>query len=369
MMPGGRRRIRAWVVAVAAAPVGLIAVVVFIVLAGGGGCLSSPGSLSEGAQAEIPPDITAIYLAMAGRWNIDVAFLASIGAQETDHGRSPATNAVNGAGCEGLMQLGVGGRCGDFWGRNACDGNGDGAARITDPWDNVCAAAHGLRAEKGAPPGGGSAADYERSACNYYGDRTATCAYGDEVMARAVRYGFVGGTATDATRFAGLAEQSATGCSAGTATSGAGRALVIDPGANRAGVPLTLQFTTFAARIAALLPRPLVLTTGTNHSELTSTGNISDHWTGNAGDFASSRNGFPDTGGGYGDQIAATALVVAGASQADAARMAAAGGAFTLTNAGLRVQVIWKSLIGGNHYNHVHVGIKPVGAAPTPAEG
>ena len=369
-MPRRRRRIRAWVVAVASAPLGLIAVVIFVVLAGNGGCLSSPGTLSEGAQAEIPPDITAIYVAMAGRWNIDVAFLASIGAQETDHGRSTVTNAVNGAGCQGLMQLGVGGRCGDFWGRNACDGNGDGAARITDPWDNICAAARGLRAEKGAPPGGGSAADYERAACRYYGDRTSACAYGDEVMARAVRYGFVGGTVTDAARFTGLAEQSPTGCVSNAASASTGRALVIDPGANRAGVPLTPQFTTFAARIAALLPRPLVLTTGTNHSELTSTGNVSDHWAGDAGDFASSRNGFPDTGGGYGDQIAAAALVVAGAAPAAAARMAAAGGAFTLTNAGERVQVIWKSLVGGNHYNHVHVGIRAVGAAPpTVADG
>ena len=348
----------------ASAPVALIAVVLFVVLAGGGGCFSSPGSLSDGAQAEIPPDVTQIYLTMAARWDIDVAFLASIGAQETDHGRSPLTDAVNSAGCQGFMQLGVGGRCGGFWGRNACDGNGDGAARITDPWDNICAAARGLRLEKRAPPGGGSAAGYQRAACRYYGDRTGACAYGVEVMARAVRYGFVGGAATDSAVFTDRARQGSNACSVAAGD----RALVVDRGANREGVALTPQFTAFAAQVAALLPRPLVLTTGTNHREFTSSGNVSDHWAGNGGDFAAARNGFPVTGGGYGDQIAAAALVAAGASPTDAAQMAAAGGAFTLTDATLRVQVIWKSLVGGNHFNHVHIGVAIAGGV-SPAAG
>jgi GH15 family glucan-1,4-alpha-glucosidase len=62
------------------------------------GASANPGTLSPEAKRAIPHDIAEIYVAMARRWNIDVAFLASIGAQETDHGRIPTTNEVNGSG-------------------------------------------------------------------------------------------------------------------------------------------------------------------------------------------------------------------------------------------------------------------------------
>jgi hypothetical protein len=117
-----------------------------VVLVGGDDCpppggTANPGALSPEAKKAIPPGVAEVYVAMAARWNLDVAFLASIGAQATDHGRHPATNQVTAAGCQGLMQLGTGAACGDYWGRNQCDGNRDGRMRITDAWDNVCAAA------------------------------------------------------------------------------------------------------------------------------------------------------------------------------------------------------------------------------------
>jgi hypothetical protein len=358
--------------AIASAPLALIAVVLTVVVVlGGGGCGSS-GDLSAAARSAIPADIAPIYVAMAARWDIDVAFLASIGAQESDHGRSPRTNLVNSSGCQGLMQVGVGGDCGDFWGRNQCDGDGDGVANITDPWDNICAAARGLRVEKGAPAAGGDVADYQRAACRYYGARSDICPYGLEVMARAAQYGFVGGRATDPQQLSTLVQTDSTSRCVAGAASVTGHALVIDPGANRAGAGLTPQFVALASRIAALLPQPLVLTTGTNHSRLTTTGAVSDHWSGNAGDFGSARNGFPATGGGYGDQIAAAALRVAGLSAQEAAQDATRGGAFTVATAQMRVQVIWKSLVGGNHYDHVHVGIemsREPGAVGEPTPG
>src|SRR4051794_24801182 len=130
------------------APLALI-VALAILLIGGDDCpdgVSAQGStLSPAADRAIPPDVAEIYVAMAARWNLDVAFLAAIGAQESDHGRNPTTNEVNGSGCQGLMQLGVGGACGDYWGRNKCDGNDDGRMSITDFWDNICAGARGLR--------------------------------------------------------------------------------------------------------------------------------------------------------------------------------------------------------------------------------
>src|SRR3954447_1544478 len=207
-----------------------------VVLIGGDECQdgasANPGTLSPEAERAIPHDIAEIYVAMARRWNIDVAFLASIGAQETDHGRSPNTNEVNASGCQGLMQLGVGGMCGNFWGRNKCDGNDDGRLLVTDFWDNVCAGARGLRRDKGAPPAGGSEAGYRQAACNYYGACADGAAnYADEVMARAKRYGFVGGSVTDDATLVASVGGAGAGC--GTALAAGAGEVVVDPGASR----------------------------------------------------------------------------------------------------------------------------------------
>jgi 3D (Asp-Asp-Asp) domain-containing protein len=128
-------------------------------------------------------------------------------------------------------------------------------------------------------------------------------------------------------------------------------------GANRAGVGLTPAMRQFLNRMTGYLPRKLVVCTGTNHSQLTSTGNVSDHWTGHGVDLCSSANGFPVTGGGYGDRIAAAAFRAAGYSPTAASAAGVAGGAVTTYTARLRVQIIWKSQVGGNHDDHIHVGI------------
>jgi acetyl esterase len=38
------------------------------------------------------------------------------------------------------------------------------------------------------------------------------------------------------------------------------------------------------------------------------------------------------------------------------------GGLFTIQRGGLRIQIIWKTVQGGNHFDHVHVGIRNVDA-------
>ena len=131
------------------------------------------------------------------------------------------------------------------------------------------------------------------------------------------------------------------------------------PGANRAGADLTPAMRRFLNRTTSYLPRKLVVCTGTNHSQLTSTGNVSDHWSGNGVDLCSSQNGFPVTGGGYGDRIAAAAFRAAGHSPSAASAAGSAGGARTVYTADLRVQIIWKDGTGGDHWNHIHVGIAP----------
>ncbi len=52
----------------------------------------------------------------------------------------------------------------------------------------------------GAPPIGGTYAEYRQAACSYYGAcADCTVAYAEEVMARAVQYGFTGTGAPAAT--------------------------------------------------------------------------------------------------------------------------------------------------------------------------
>ena len=322
------------------------------------GAAAPPGTLSREAKQAIPPDIAEIYVAMATRWNIDVAFLASIGAQETDHGRIPTTNEVNASGCQGLMQLGVGGACGDYWTRNKCDGNDDGRQIVTDFWDNVGAAARGLRRDKGAPPAGGPEAAYHQAACNYYGACADGAAnYADEVMARAELYGFVGGSATDPAGLPVADHAGASGCGDVAIAAGDGE-FIVDPGANRPGADLAPELVEFGRRMAVFLPRPPIVTTGSNHSPTTTSGRPSDHWTGDAADFGSVRNGFPASGGGYGDKIALAAFLAAGEPISTARANARRGGLFTIQRGGLRIQIIWKTLQGGNHYDHVHVGVR-----------
>ena len=152
--------------------------------------LGLPG-LTAAAAREIPADYLASTPQFGLKMDIDWRFLAAIGAQESNHGRNPAADRVNPEGCVGPMQLGVGGRCGDFVGTWGVDANGDGRVNPLDPADAIATAARGLRAGKGAPARGGSAEAYRQAACGYYG----ACAdprvdYADEVMARAASYGF-----------------------------------------------------------------------------------------------------------------------------------------------------------------------------------
>lgn len=123
-------------------------------------------------------------------------------------------------------------------------------------------------------------------------------------------------------------------------------------GANRAGVgvqPIVKQFLSAAAGIAKT---PITVTTGTNHNRMTVNGNVSDHWDGHASDIA------VPVDSAKGDRIAAAALMEAGVPRSKAMAMARRGGLYTLNHNGRRIQVIWKTNEGGNHHNHVHVGIR-----------
>lgn len=130
----------------------------------------------------------------------------------------------------------------------------------------------------------------------------------------------------------------------------------VEAGANRAGAGLTADMKAFLNAMTAS-GRSVKVTTGTNHNRMTTTGNVSDHFSGNGVDIGSSANGFPSTGGGTGDLIAAHAIKQAsGKSWKESLALARTGGAYKFNRNGKRTQIIWKSNVGGNHFNHVHVG-------------
>ncbi|HET7177367.1 MAG TPA: CHAP domain-containing protein, partial [Solirubrobacterales bacterium] len=128
-------------------------------------------------------------------------FLASIGTQEC--GTTGTCSGVNASGCAGPMQIAYvrqspcsPGSGPTLWERFAVDGNGDGTKDVNELADAIFTAARILRQDLGAPPIGGSYAAYRQAACRYYGAcADAVANYADEVMARAVRYGFRSGGA------------------------------------------------------------------------------------------------------------------------------------------------------------------------------
>jgi hypothetical protein len=190
----------AWFAPLLALGLVVLAMFGFFLAIGGGalGCLGGGSvgpSPSRAAVAEIPPARLVLYQRAGRRFGIDWTFLASIGAQECGHALCAGDN---GSGCAGPMQIAFrpGSPCSPGpgateWDRFKTDGDGDGRTDIDDPADAIFTAARILRFDKGAPPTGGSYAAYRQAACRYYGAcADAAANYADEVMARAVQYGF-----------------------------------------------------------------------------------------------------------------------------------------------------------------------------------
>jgi hypothetical protein len=171
------------------------------ILGGGLPCLGAASALAEPASRaavrDIAPARLKLYQAAGRRFDIDWTFLASIGTQECGSGNCVGDS---GAGCEGPMQIAAvrespcsPGSGPTLWERYGLDADGDGKADVNDPLDAIFAAAQIMRVVMHAPPAGGSYAGYHQAACNYYGAcGDAVADYADEVMARAVEYGFRG---------------------------------------------------------------------------------------------------------------------------------------------------------------------------------
>lgn len=188
--------------AVVAVVILTVAASVMAVLGGDLSCLGGAGTAlaqppTRAAALDIPPARLALFQAAGRRWDIDWTFVASIGEQECGLGNCPGDS---GSGCAGPMQIADvrGSACSPgsgptLWERFGYDADGDGEANVNDPGDAIPAAAHIMRVVMHAPPAGGSYAGYHQAACNYYGACGDSVAdYANEVMARAVEYGFHG---------------------------------------------------------------------------------------------------------------------------------------------------------------------------------
>lgn len=122
----------------------------------------------------------------------------------------------------------------------------------------------------------------------------------------------------------------------------------IDPGADRPGVPTRPEVISFLERVAGRAGRPIRLGTGSRHSRMTVNGNVSDHWTGHAGDV-------PATGRRL-IELGQAALIEAGMPVRKARKQT--GGLFNVRKGKRRYQIIFNTQEGGDHTTHLHVGVE-----------
>lgn len=231
---------------------------------------------------------------------------------------------------QGLLVVNVGpyGRVPDGQGYGL-DGDGDGLADINNPKDSIPATARMLCAN-----GGGNPATLPMAIFAYNHSWT----YVQDVLSLA---------------------KSLEASSAGNGV------VMVLPGANRPGVPIQPETLDFLQRVAGIYGKPLNCSVGSRHDQYSTDGLQSDHWTGNACDFFMSDNG-GTTDGTVGDEIATACLLAAGYSSDQASQSAFLGGLYTIDGVHspfgtLRVQCIWKTFQGGNHHDHVHIGVKLTG--------
>lgn len=113
---------------------------------------------------------------------------------------------------------------------------------------------------------------------------------------------------------------------------------------DRPGVHTRKPILDFVSHVASVYGKPIRLGTGTAHNRLTVNGNVSAHWEGNALDLPSA--------GKQNLALGRAALVAAGMPPKQAAK--AKGGIYNIGG----YQIIFQTDQGGNHFNHVHVGLR-----------
>jgi len=129
----------------------------------------------------------------------------------------------------------------------------------------------------------------------------------------------------------------------------------VRPGADRSGYATHQPVLQFVAQIGQVHGAPLTVTTGTDHNQyVAGEGNTqSAHWTGWAVDLALNNNP-PGVVSPEVTRLGQDALIAAGMPEAQARQVTHwDGGNYNGYN------ILFNTTVGGNHYNHVHVGLRP----------
>lgn len=299
----------------------------------------NPTALAEDA---IPANLMPIYRAAEEQYGVPWNVLAAINKVETDFGHNLN---VSSAGAVGWMQF-----MPATWAAYGVDANGDGHKDPYDPEDAIFAAANYLKAS-GAP-------QKMREAIWAYNHADW---YVNDVLEWAGKF----------SRNAVLGDAVPSGGSCAVAEAGVPGKVEIAPGANNPGEPIKPFAMEFFERVAGIYGKPIIITTGTAHSYTTANGNVSEHVLGQAADFGSVPNKFSSVKlAPEGYKLAAAALQAAGKSPAEAASMARIGQIHNVIWNGFRIQIIWGCDglgCGGDHTDHVHIGVKPLNPSPREA--
>jgi hypothetical protein len=272
-------------------------------------------TVDRGSATPIPARLIPIYNAAANRYRLGEdgwSYLAAINEIETDYGRNLNTSS---AGAQGWMQFMPG-----TWATYGVDANHDGKRDPYDPEDAIHAAANYLRANDA--PRNWHDALYAYNHAEWYVDEVSRQAalFRENVTCRRI-----GG--------------------------GAGR---VDPGnidwSDTSGPWAgSKKFVDLAIRLARRRGcSPVSLKRST---QSTASGGVSDHWAGATHSFAA------DLGScdlsvplGAADLAARDIAVVFGLLQHS--------GAVTAIHDRYRIQLIWQTDVGGNHYDHIHIGVR-----------
>lgn len=137
------------------------------------------------------------------------------------------------------------------------------------------------------------------------------------------------------------------------------------PNSMGGGIAMKDYTLDFLELVAGMTSEKILVNCGTNHNPLTVNGDPSDHITGNAADLnvdgtATSESSLTEFSRSKGNNIAIAAFRVCGVSLAEARRMVPSDTQFNhnMEWQGHRVQIGWRTQVGGNHFNHVHIGVK-----------
>ena len=115
-------------------------------------------------------------------------------------------------------------------------------------------------------------------------------------------------------------------------------------GMDRAGLKTNPAVFTTVAKIAQIYGKPLTIGTGSNHNEYVKGSNRrSDHWFGEAADIPMAGDELT--------RLGQDALIMAGMDPREARKQK--GGVFNVGG----YNILFNTNVGGNHYNHLHVGM------------